>query len=143
MKIYNPPNLTTVLNTGMTKTSPTRSLNTDFIPNTTKWTFVLYSTRISGSASITITGVSSISGRIELLAAATSPSSPTDLICQSRSSTTFSGAVIVGIAVTINTPEEGLLCAWVPPNYTVRLATTNETGTPTYTIVKSTEWTLG
>lgn len=140
--IRNPPTLTQLLTAGMAQSSPSRSLNTDFVPSATKWTFVEYNVRIIGSSTISIAGSTSVAGRIELRKAVGSPSSG-DVICQTREAVSLSGAVVVGVDITAINPVDAVLSAYVAPGETVNLTTVNEYGAPTYSVVRSIEWTLG
>lgn len=128
--------LTNLLNNFLTESSPARSFNSSFTPSTDKWTYVLYSVRIQGSATINLAGTSSVAGRIELQVGGT-------MKCQARQALTLSGTVVIGVGITVTNPVDNILVAWVPPNTSVQLVTANESGTPTYTLVKVTEYTLG
>lgn len=128
--------LTQLLTSFLSESSPARSFNASFTPSATKWTFVEYSVRVQGTAAISISGTSSVAGRIELQVGG-------NMKCQTREAVTLSGTVVIGVGLTITNPVDSVLTAWVAPNTSVQLVTTNESGTPTYTLVKATEYTLG
>jgi hypothetical protein len=105
---------------------PARALNTVFQPSLTAVTLAHYSVRIVSSLTLTGGAV----GRCELLVGPTNP--PT--ISMGRVAGGSSGTLSIGLNL-IDT-SEAVLSALVPIGYYVELVTTNETGTPTYTITK-------
>ena len=105
------------------KDKPTRNLDTVFTVDEDRPTFVSYVVRLSGS-------VANI-GRIELRSDA--DPTPTDVIAQARIES--DGAAIHTRDIT--------LTGIIPTGHTALLATVVEAGSPTFSLVTSTEWTLG
>lgn len=100
-----------------------RSLNSAFVPSSTRPAFVTYSVEIS--ASLTLTG-----GQTGTVYLETSPdnSAWTEVARISNGNT---GTLAVGIAIT--QAMTGTLTGFVPTNYYARLRTQNNTGSPTIT----------
>lgn len=113
-------------------TFPTRTLNSNFTPSTLRPVFGVYTVRIA--TSITLSG--GAEGTVALLS--DTAATPTTLICDARSGLT--GTVIGGIA--INNVQDVIVCGLIQPGYNARLTTTNNTGTPTFTLVRSVEYIL-
>lgn len=100
-----------------------RSLNSSFVPSSTRPAFVTYSVEIS--ASLTLTG-----GQTGTVYLETSPdnSAWTEVARISNGNT---GTLAVGIAIT--QAMTGTLTGFIPTNYYARLRTQNNTGSPTIT----------
>lgn len=110
-------------------TTPSRTLNSNFTPSTTRPVLGIYTVRISSPINVS-TGND---GTCELRS--DTNATPTTLICSTRNGNT--GTVVVGVAITSTT--EATLVHLFPPGHNGRLVTINNTGTPTFTLVRSVE----
>jgi hypothetical protein len=120
------------LNDTFTVANNSRSIGTAFQPSTTRPVLFICSVRIVSA--LTISG--GAAGRCELL----SDSSATPTTVRARVAGGCTGTVVVGVSLT-DTAEATM--AWlVPTGDYVKLATTNETGTPTFTLTAQWELTL-
>lgn len=106
-----------------------RSLNSAFQPSSTRPVLVSYSVRVVSGISLS----GGASGRVELLSDASNP--PTT--SRGRVAGGVTGTVVVGLS--ISDTAEGTLTYLVPAGHFVKLGTTNETGTPTYTLTQQHE----
>jgi hypothetical protein len=106
-------------------TYPTRSLNTAFQPSATTDCLVTYSVDISCSMTLT----SGQNGTVTLQICPTSGfSSGVQEICRFVNGNT--GTLTIGLSLVQDVT--GVVSGFVPAGYYVRLATTNNTGTPTF-----------
>lgn len=120
--------------------TPSRTLNSNFTPNATRATLCVYSVRITTTGSLTITGGSTQTGRVELRS--DNSATPSTTRCQIEGSAGLTGTVVVGVAINNTDIVEAVLIHIVPPGQKVRLVTTNVTGTPTFSITGSSEVSL-
>jgi len=120
----------TSMDTHPSRNQPVRSFNTTFQPSTDKMCFVTYSIRIQ----TTLTLTSGQAGLVQLLIDSFSP--PTTVVAQGRSGTTGT----LSLTLTHNDDYTVVLSGWVLPGNYVRINTTNVTGTPTFTLERSTEY---
>jgi hypothetical protein len=112
------------LTDAFTPANNSRTLGTVFQPSATRPTLVVFSVRVVSAITLT-TGAA---GRVELL----SDSSATPTTVRARVAGGITGALVVGASLTDT--AEGTLTWLVPAGDYVKLASTNETGTPTYSI---------
>ena len=112
------------LNDTFTPASNSRTLGTTFQPSSTRPTLVIFSVRVVSQ--ITISGGQA--GRIELQSDASNPPSTV----RGRVAGGITGTAVVGL--TLNDTAEGTMVYLVPAGHFARLQSTNETGTPTYSI---------
>lgn len=115
-----------------TVTTPTRTLNTTFTPNTSRPTLCIYTCEIGGVTTL----LSGDDGTIELRSDAAV--TPTTVRCSMRN------RVFQTLGVTIGTQSivRSVLVYLVPPPHNVRLVSTALVAAPTFAIINQTEITL-
>lgn len=116
-----------------TPSTPTRVLGTAFQPSLTNSVFCSYTVRIVTTA--TIGGGQD--GQVQLKSDATA--TPTTVRCQARNGQ----VVTLAIALQSINTQDSVVSYICPAGHYVNLVSTNNTGTPTISIVAQTEVTLG
>lgn len=117
----------------LSQSSPSRSLNSAFIPNASRTMSVRYSVDIAATLSL-VTGQS---GTVFLEISANGTTGWTEV---SRFTNANSGTLTIGLGLTQTVT--GNVSGVVPAGWSVRLRTANNTGTPTFTYQSGQEATL-
>lgn len=108
------------------QSSSTRSLNTSFQVNSTRWSIVRYSVDISTTVSLSGSSVGSV-----FLETSASPTFASGVQILQEYTNGNSGTLVVGLVLT--QIATACLSGDVPAGNYVRLRTSNVTGTPTFT----------
>lgn len=118
--------------TGVTPSTPTRTLNSNFTPSMTKAVLCIYTVSISCTASLS----GGANGSVELR----SDTNATPTTARSRVSN--ANSVSLAIALTSINNQESVLTYLCPAGHNVRLVSAQTLGTPTISITSQTEVSL-
>lgn len=116
------------------QSSPSRSLNSNFIPSSVRNAAVSYSVEVTTSLSLT----GGASGTVFLEISADGSTGWTELARYTNANT---GTLTIGLALAQTGTAN--LAGTVPVGYTARLRTANNTGTPTFTYRSGQETLIG
>lgn len=114
-----------------TPNTPSRVLNTVFMPSAALYTMCIYTVSISATATLAANQSGSVDLRSDTAA------TPTTVRCSTASGLNLT----LGVAIGFVNSQSGLLVYIVPPGHNVKLVTAS-TGSPSITLIAQTEITI-